>query len=191
MARADLGFPRSSALNAARAIRFLRQSFAAHLNPKFMRFLHNVNWSANETFIFQKLKGFPAKTLPFRRRTHAKNLQSVFILSKCNSDFSVRKLEIDGVVDNWFIACAHGQLAPFLSLMSRPLKRFSTSSWNKINGKLLTMGTLIFESNIVRDNNRRTFSKAAYDSLIDIGRLEGINVICSIVTSLNKVNLLV
>ena len=81
-----------------------------------MRFLHNINWSANKTLILQKLKGFPTKTLPFRRRTHSKNLQSLIILQKRNSDFSVRKLEIDGIVDNWFIACAHGRWLPFCLL---------------------------------------------------------------------------
>ncbi len=40
-----------------------------------------------------------------------------------------------------------------------------------INGKLLTVGNLSFRFNVVGEDNRMKLSRAAYDRLLDIGRV--------------------
>ncbi len=40
-----------------------------------------------------------------------------------------------------------------------------------INGKLLTVGNLSFRFNVVGEDNRMKLSRAAYDRLMDIGRV--------------------
>ncbi len=98
----------SHGLFVAEPTRLLHQSFGVHLNPKSTGIAHNIHWSANKTLFLQQLKRFPPKTPPSRIRTHTTYLQSVFILPKCNSDFSVSKLEVDGIIDYGFSMCTHG-----------------------------------------------------------------------------------
>ncbi len=98
----------SRGLFVAEPIRFLHQSFGVHLDPKSTCVAHNIHWSANKTLFLQQLKRIPPKTPLSRTRTHTKYLQSVFVLQKCNSDFSFSELEVDGIMDYGFRMVAHG-----------------------------------------------------------------------------------